>query len=64
MFSDRQKASNAARAWSQGQWLAELEIPDDAGVIVKQTGRDPFHHSVMGTPAMLRSLVRQVLLIS
>jgi hypothetical protein len=59
-FSDIQKAKEKARTWWQGQFVAELQIPDDAAVIVRQTGRDPLHHSVMGTPEALRSLVRNV----
>lgn len=63
MFSDPAHAAMKARASSQGLSLAEVTIPDDADVVVKQTGRDPQHYSVMGTPAMLLSLVAQVALI-
>jgi hypothetical protein len=45
----------------QGRYLAEVRIPDDADVFVLQTGRDPFHYRVMGTPATLRSLVAYVM---
>jgi hypothetical protein len=64
MFSDVTKAKDLAERWMQGRFLAELNIPDDADVYVLQTGRDPLHHSVMGTPATLRSLVAHVLPIS
>ncbi len=60
MFSDLAHAAMKARAYSQGLFLAEVTIPDGAHVVVRQTSRDPRHYSVMGTPAMLISLVTQV----
>ena len=60
MFNDIETARHRAQQWMQGRFLAELRIPDGADVLVLQTGRDPAHHSVMGTPATLRSLVADV----
>jgi len=60
MFSDPAHAAVKARAYSQGLSLAEVTIPDGAVVVVRQTSRDFRHYSVMGTPAMLLSLVAQV----
>jgi hypothetical protein len=61
MFSDLDKAIAASWRWGLGPYVAEVHIPDDADVVVRQTGRDLFHHSVMGTPATLRSLMVQAL---
>jgi hypothetical protein len=61
-FSDLDVARQMATYWTQGPFIAELRISDDADVVVAQTGRNnPTHHSVMGTPATLLSLVAQVL---
>lgn len=61
MFDDQAVARETASRWVQGRYLAELHVPDEAAVVVRQTGRDVHHFSVMGTPATLRSLVARVL---
>lgn len=61
MFDDPAMAQETARCWVQGRYLAELHVPDEAAVVVRQIGRDVHHFSVMGTPATLRLLVARVL---
>jgi len=64
-FSDPNHAAALATTFSQGQFLAQLVIPDEADVLVMQTSRrDPTHHSVMATPRTLLSLVDRVLPIT
>ncbi len=54
MFNDRQFAAEQAHNLHQGRFLIELVIPDtQPDVIVRQTGPDPRHFSVMGTPTTL-----------
>lgn len=61
MFQDQATAEQTARRWVQGRYLAEVHIPDEAAVLVRQTARNPHHFSAMGTPATLYSLVARVL---
>jgi hypothetical protein len=61
-FSDLNRAEANAIAFGRGNFLAQLNIPDDADALVTQTGRrDPTLHSVMATPSTLLSFVAQVL---
>src|SRR5229473_198685 len=57
MFSNQAKAVATAKRWAHGRAVVRVEIPDGAPVLVVQTGHDPHHFSVMGTPASLFALV-------
>ena len=59
-YADPGIAARRARAYGQGLYLAELRV-DDEQVIVKQTGRDPRHFSLMASPSSIRSMVEHVL---
>ena len=59
-FSDLEESRRRADEWMQGRFIARLDIPDDADIVVLKTGRNPYHYSVMGTPATLLSRVAQV----
>jgi hypothetical protein len=63
---DFETARKRAIELVQGRYIAVLTIPDDADVRVLQTSssRDPRHHSVMGTPATLHSLVTRIIQIA
>lgn len=57
-FSDEAEAIKFGRNFVLGRAVVALDIPDNADVIVKQTGRSTYHYSVMGTPHTLKSFVR------
>ena|SRR6266496_1373658 len=59
MWDSLDSAVETARAWRLGDYVAELDIDSGEAVVVTKT-RGPGHYTVEGSPALLRSLIRQI----
>jgi len=52
------------KPWKSDAWIAELVIPDDLGLAIEQTTRDPNHYTLWATVEELHGLVGRVVRVS
>jgi hypothetical protein len=64
VFDNRPQAEDVTRANLLGRFVAQLDIPDDAPVIVRDDPNLPGHRTVFGGPGILLRYVTRVTRVS